>query len=212
MSRATILLVALFRLVISLFGDHPQTTLQLFKTIFQSPYPFWRNQYAISSSILDESSAHLITTFHLLENCSKQLDSVVWYKNRHVPRGKSYSICNFCFLFFLMQVMGLLQVVVYNAGTKLDCQSQSDKETQNPATDEAGEDVKKEPVANEDKCVGAESSTSDGKRNSDAYNIFLQLPQSDLSNLCSLLGREGYYSMILCTLICSLAFSVVIYQ
>lgn len=126
-------------------------------------------------------------------------------------------VTSFFLFLFLMQVMGLLQVVVYNAGTKLDCQSQSDKENQNPTTDEACEDVKKvpslEPVANEDdKCVGAESSTSDGKRNSDTYNIFLQLPKSDLCNLCSLLGREGYYSMILCTLICSLAFSVVIYQ
>lgn len=105
--------------------------------------------------------------------------------------------------FFLVQIMGLLQVVVYNAETKLDCQSQSDKETQNsqnPAADETSEDVKNvpsslEPAANEDdKCVGAESSTSDGKRSSDTYKIFLQLPQSDLCNLCSLLGREGYYS------------------
>lgn len=102
-----------------------------------------------------------------------------------------------------MQVMGLLQVVVYNAATKLDCQSQSDKETQNSenlATDEAGDDVKEdpsslEPESNEDnKCVAAESSSSDGKGSTDTYNIFLQLPQSDLCNLCSLLGREGYYS------------------
>lgn len=104
---------------------------------------------------------------------------------------------------FLMQVMGLLRVVVDNAATKLDSQSQSDKETQNSqnlATDEACDDVKKdpsslEPESNEDnKCVAAESSGSDGKRSTDTYNIFLQLPQSDLCNLCSLLGREGYYS------------------
>ncbi|XP_048323503.2 E3 ubiquitin-protein ligase UPL1 isoform X3 [Ziziphus jujuba] len=100
----------------------------------------------------------------------------------------------------LEQVMGLLRVVVDNAATKLDSQSQSDKETQNSqnlATDEACDDVKKdpsslEPESNEDnKCVAAESSGSDGKRSTDTYNIFLQLPQSDLCNLCSLLGREG---------------------
>lgn len=173
------------------------------------------NQYAFSSLTLDESSAHLINSLQLLGNCSNQLDSTSWYKTYMCPEDN----LNFS-LFFLVKVMGLLQVVVCNAETKLDCQSQSDKETQNsqnPAADETSEDVKKvpssmEPAANEDdKCVGAESSTSDGKRSSDTYKIFLQLPQFDLCNLCSLLGREGYYSMILCALICSFTFSVVMY-
>ncbi|EXB36051.1 E3 ubiquitin-protein ligase UPL1 [Morus notabilis] len=99
----------------------------------------------------------------------------------------------------LEQVMGLLQVVVYNAATKLECQIQLDKETQNSqdlSTNEVSED-KKDPTASEtennqeDKRIGGESSSSDGKKSSETYDIFLQLPQSDLRNLCSLLGREG---------------------
>lgn len=109
--------------------------------------------------------------------------------------------------------MGLLQEIVYNAATKLECQTKLDKESQNSenlATNELSEDVKKdaavsEPESNtednrigaesssEDKRIGAETSSSGGKRSVDIYNIFLQLPQSDVRNLGSLLGREGYY-------------------
>ena len=61
------------------------------------------------------------------------------------------------------------------------------------------EDVKKDPAVSEkesnpeDKNIGAESSSSGGKKSIDICNIFLQLPQTDLHNLCSLLGCEGYY-------------------
>ncbi|GMN62344.1 hypothetical protein TIFTF001_031415 [Ficus carica] len=99
----------------------------------------------------------------------------------------------------LEQVIGLLQVVVYNAATKLECQTNLDKEPQdseNPSTNEASEDKKDPAVSDpdpkqEDIRIGGESSSSDGKKSIDIYNIFLQLPQSDLCNLCSLLGREG---------------------
>ncbi|KAL5548638.1 hypothetical protein UlMin_003869 [Ulmus minor] len=100
----------------------------------------------------------------------------------------------------LEQIMGLLQVIVYNAATKLERQSSSDKETQNSqnlAINEGSEEGKNDPALvepesnQEDKRVGAESSTSEGKKNIDTYDVFLQLPQSDLRNLCALLGREG---------------------
>lgn len=106
--------------------------------------------------------------------------------------------------------MGLLQEVVYNAATKLECQIKLDKETQNSqdlSTNEVSED-KKDPTASEtennqeDKRIGGESSSSDGEKSSETYDIFLQLPQSDLRNLCSLLGREGYcLSFTVCSLI-----------
>lgn len=103
-------------------------------------------------------------------------------------------------VFVFVQVIGLLQVVVYNAATKLECQTNLDKEPQdseNPSTNEVSEDKKDPAVSDpdpkqEDKRIGGESSSSDGKKSIDIYNIFLQLPQSDLCNLCSLLGREGY--------------------
>ncbi|XP_059440839.1 E3 ubiquitin-protein ligase UPL1 isoform X2 [Corylus avellana] len=100
----------------------------------------------------------------------------------------------------LEQVMGLLQVVVYTAASNLEYQPQSEPTTANSQdlpVDEASGDVQKdtpsmEPESKqEDKRAGAESSTSDGKRSIDTYNIFLQLPQSELRNLCSILGREG---------------------
>ena len=113
--------------------------------------------------------------------------------------------------------MGLLQVVVVNAATKLECQSNLDMETQNAENlnaIEASEDAKKDPGVSEpesnqeDKPSGAESSSRDKKRTVDIYSIFLQLPQDDLRNLCSLLGREGYYLSLTTTFnfyyVCSL--------
>ena len=67
-------------------------------------------------------------------------------------------------------------------------------------------DVKKGPAVSEkesnpeDKSIGAELSSSSGKKSIDIYNIFLQLLQTDLRNLCSLLGREGYYLCFFCCL------------
>ncbi|XP_052178127.1 E3 ubiquitin-protein ligase UPL1 isoform X2 [Diospyros lotus] len=100
----------------------------------------------------------------------------------------------------LEQVMGLVQVVVYTASSKLDCQSHSEQvaaDSHNLSQDEAtGGDQKDMPSSNlesgqDGKGPNAESSTSDGKRSSDTHDIFLQLPQADLHNLCSLLGNEG---------------------
>jgi hypothetical protein len=105
----------------------------------------------------------------------------------------------------MLQVMGLLQVVVHTAASKLDHQPQSEQATANApdlSVNEASADVQIDPPISEpeskkeDKCAGADSSTSDGKKSVDTHNIFLQLPQPELRNLCSILGREGYYSLI----------------
>ncbi|KAI4297837.1 hypothetical protein L6164_037702 [Bauhinia variegata] len=100
----------------------------------------------------------------------------------------------------LEQVMGLIQVVVFTAASKLESQSQSEKaiaNSQNLATIEASHDGEKDPPlvdldsSQQDKHDGGNLYSSNGKKGLDMYNIFVQLPQSDLRNLCSLLGREG---------------------
>ncbi|XP_027346077.1 E3 ubiquitin-protein ligase UPL1-like isoform X2 [Abrus precatorius] len=100
----------------------------------------------------------------------------------------------------LEQVMGLIQVVVDTAASKLESQLQSEKgtaNTQNLSANEAtGNTEKDTPLVEldsnqQDKHADINPCHSDGKKNVDMYNIFLQLPQSDLRNLCSLLGREG---------------------
>lgn len=102
----------------------------------------------------------------------------------------------------LEQVMGLIQVVVDTAASKLESQSQSEKgmaDTQNLSASEAPSNTEKDAPSVEsdsnqqDKHADTNPCHSEGKKNVDMYNIFLQLPQSDLRNLCSLLGREGYY-------------------
>ncbi|CAL5402632.1 unnamed protein product [Camellia sinensis] len=100
----------------------------------------------------------------------------------------------------LEQVMGLIQVIIDTAASKLDRQSHSEQapaNSQNISPDEAIDGVQKDIPMSEvesnqdDKSASAELSTSDGQRSVSSYNIFLQLPQADLHNLCSLLGHEG---------------------
>ncbi|KAL2483694.1 E3 ubiquitin-protein ligase [Forsythia ovata] len=112
----------------------------------------------------------------------------------------------------LEQVMGLLQVVVYAAASKLELQSPSEETaaptdnppseetaapTDNPSSNEIASDVQKDPQLLEievnqlDKSSGTSKTTSDGHGNLKTGDIFLLLPQSDLHNLCSLLGQEG---------------------
>lgn len=106
----------------------------------------------------------------------------------------------------LEQLMGLIQVLVVTAASKLESQSQSEKviaDTQNSSANEASGDVEKDPPLGElepdqqDKHTGTDPCHLDGKKSVDMYNIFLQLPQADLRNLCILLGREGYCSYTL---------------
>ncbi|XP_061367762.1 E3 ubiquitin-protein ligase UPL1-like [Gastrolobium bilobum] len=94
----------------------------------------------------------------------------------------------------LEQVMGLIQVVVDTAASKLE--SQSEKGMENTPNEASGNAEKDPPLVEldsnqQDKHADTNLCHSDGKKNVDMYNIFLQLPQSDLRNLCSLLGREG---------------------
>lgn len=103
----------------------------------------------------------------------------------------------------LEQVMGLIQVVIYSAASKLEARSftesavESLDDPQNPPANEASDGVQKDASSSEpepgqnDNLANAESSASDKKKDVDLYDIFLQLPQPDLSHLCSLLGREG---------------------
>lgn len=106
---------------------------------------------------------------------------------------------------FMVQVMGLLHVIVYTAASKLECQSPSEpavENSQKPMIDEASGDVCKDPSSTEpessqeDKHACIKTSSSDGKRSIDTYDILSKLPQSDLRNLCSLLGHEGYVFLL----------------
>ncbi|KAI3769136.1 hypothetical protein L6452_00236 [Arctium lappa] len=79
----------------------------------------------------------------------------------------------------LEQVLGLLQVVVYNAALKLDHHSQRDSSL-------AGAEL-----GSVDKSFSDGLSTSDDNRSVKMYDIFMKLPQADLLHLCSLLGHRG---------------------
>ncbi|KAM7504309.1 hypothetical protein LguiB_003213 [Lonicera macranthoides] len=100
----------------------------------------------------------------------------------------------------LEQVMGLLQVVVDTAASKLNRQTQSElaaASSPNLSGNEAVSDVPKDSPSLDaesnraDKSGGDGVSTSDGQTSNKMYDIFLQLPQPDLHNLSGLLGYEG---------------------
>lgn len=96
--------------------------------------------------------------------------------------------------------MGLLQVVVYAAASKVDIQI-STEETAPPAESPSGNETTTETrtdshvslVESSQLDQSASASKSDGQRSIRTYDIFLLLPHSDLQNLCALLGHEGYY-------------------
>ncbi|KAJ0801926.1 putative HECT domain, ubiquitin interacting, UBA-like superfamily, armadillo-like helical [Helianthus annuus] len=100
----------------------------------------------------------------------------------------------------LEQVMGLLKVVVYTAASKLESQSHTEQVEPEPtsqplpdnesANNPQGDSSSAEP-RHDDKPAGDELSTSDDQKSVNIHNIFMKLPQSDLHNLCSLLGHEG---------------------
>ncbi|XP_057529454.1 E3 ubiquitin-protein ligase UPL1 [Amaranthus tricolor] len=97
------------------------------------------------------------------------------------------------------QVMGLLQVVVYTAASRLERQSIPEQiidDPQNPtskAPDEVRSDdaLVKTDTRQQDKVDNPEASTSDRQAGHNIYDIFTQLPISDLRNLSRLLGYEG---------------------
>jgi E3 ubiquitin-protein ligase HUWE1 len=99
----------------------------------------------------------------------------------------------------LEQVMGLLQVVVHTASSKLECELQLEQATETstkPPVNESSENAQKDSLSEsksgpDEKPASSEMSNSNVQKRSNVYNIFLHLQQSDLCNLCSLLGREG---------------------
>lgn len=98
---------------------------------------------------------------------------------------------------YVVQVMGLLQVVVYTAASKLDSQSHTEQpmtssKLQETATQPQGDSSSAiaEP-SQDDKSVSDGLSISDDPKSVNIYDIFMKLPQPDLHNLCSLLGHEG---------------------
>ncbi|XP_077221899.1 LOW protein: E3 ubiquitin ligase-like protein isoform X2 [Tasmannia lanceolata] len=101
----------------------------------------------------------------------------------------------------LEKVMGLLQVVVNNAASKVDSHLLSGQSVANSQTlpdKGASSDTQKDPPTSEqnaeqelNKSSSSEASPSGGKKTINPYDILLQLPESDLSNLCSLIAHEG---------------------
>lgn len=97
---------------------------------------------------------------------------------------------------------------MYDAADKLESESQSEQTTDDAeGPPEQSCDLKKEESLSgpenksssneEEKSATAGVSSSKEKMSINIYNILLQLPKSDLRTLCTLLGREGYCSLIL---------------
>ncbi|GAA0160727.1 ubiquitin-protein ligase [Lithospermum erythrorhizon] len=92
----------------------------------------------------------------------------------------------------LEQVMGLLQVVVFTATSKLDCRPHSVDIATISDTDQIesqGEVEKKQYLESNKDGKAVPMSHSHGSMSS--YDIIGLLPKSDLHNLCRLLGHEG---------------------
>ncbi|KAJ0230389.1 HECT domain-containing protein [Hirschfeldia incana] len=94
----------------------------------------------------------------------------------------------------LALVMGLLQVVVYTAASRLEgwspLSSLPEKSEEKPVGEEASSETRKD-AKSEQVDEADKQSVARRKNCADIYNIFLQLPQSDLCNICLLLGYEG---------------------
>ncbi|XP_010675966.2 E3 ubiquitin-protein ligase UPL1 isoform X2 [Beta vulgaris subsp. vulgaris] len=97
------------------------------------------------------------------------------------------------------QVMGLLQVVVYTAASRLESVSlpeQALDDSQNQ-TGKASDEVQRDAslveteTSQQNKVVNREPSISDRKPGHNIYDVFTRLPRSDLRNLSRLLGYEG---------------------
>lgn len=97
-------------------------------------------------------------------------------------------------MFCIFQVIGLLQEVVYTAASRIEgwspLSSLSEKSEEKPVGEEASSETRKD-AKSEQVDEADKQSVARVKNCADIYNIFLQLPQSDLCNLCLLLGYEG---------------------
>lgn len=90
----------------------------------------------------------------------------------------------------------MLQVVVYTAASRIEGWSPTpavpEKSENKPVGEEASSDTRKDAESSQENLEDeAELSPARRKNCADIYNIFLQLPQSDLCNLCTLLGYNG---------------------
>lgn len=87
----------------------------------------------------------------------------------------------------------MLQVVVYTAASRIEGWSPSsvvpEKSENKPVSEEPSSETRKDTES--EPVDETELSVARRKNCADIYNIFLQLPQSDLRNLCILLGYEG---------------------
>lgn len=104
---------------------------------------------------------------------------------------------NIHYYILTVQVMGLLQVVVYTAASKLESQSHTEKPVASSQVQEAVSQPQEDSSSaaaepnQDDKSVSDGLSTSDDPKKVNMNDIFMKLPQTDLHNLCSLLGHEG---------------------
>lgn len=95
------------------------------------------------------------------------------------------------------QVLGLLKEIVDNPALKLESQSGSEQAINEPQPAEQSEQGQNEKPSLEPElhkeCENSNLnlSSSNGRRSISIYDVFLQLPHSDLCNLCCLLGHEG---------------------
>lgn len=93
--------------------------------------------------------------------------------------------------------MGLLQVIVNNAVSRAECQSRSGQATacEDQMENGAPVDTQNDTSTSEDNPnPKSEVPCAGRKRTIDPYDILLQLPESDLRSLCSLLAHGGYVS------------------
>lgn len=96
--------------------------------------------------------------------------------------------------------MGLLQVVVYTAASRLESPSLPEQvldDSQNlpsKASDEVERDVAlvETETNKQNKVENGEPSISDRSTGHNIHDVFTQLPKSDLRYLSRLLGYEGY--------------------
>ncbi|XP_038983602.1 E3 ubiquitin-protein ligase UPL1-like isoform X2 [Phoenix dactylifera] len=94
----------------------------------------------------------------------------------------------------LEQVMSLLQVVVKNAVTKIDCLPPSGEAadgSQNQDTQKYSSTSEQNSGPEMDQGPCTEVPSSGGKNPVGQYDLLLQLPDSDLHNLCIILSHEG---------------------
>uniref|UniRef100_A0A7N0U1T4 HECT-type E3 ubiquitin transferase n=2 Tax=Kalanchoe fedtschenkoi TaxID=63787 RepID=A0A7N0U1T4_KALFE len=92
----------------------------------------------------------------------------------------------------LEQLMGLIQVVVSSASTKLESQSEAGQ-CQTTATESNGAQGDSAPEVSDPNTKNGQTeeiSLKDKVSTVDIRNIFLQLPHTDMRNLCSLLSHE----------------------